>query len=113
LRGGNGNWVVFRPEVGEVGERSELPFAFERILGPPSDLFSVTLPRPMGIVFEMDTAGLVRVVELVKDSQAAQGAAIARLGSGPAGGNVLVGDVLRAVTSTTMSARKPQENPRA
>jgi len=51
----------------------------------------------------MDDAGLVRVVELVRSSRAAQQSAVARLGADPdSGAYPRVGDVLRAVTATTM-----------
>eukprot|EP00191_Tetraselmis_sp_GSL018_P009646 CAMPEP_0177607316 /NCGR_PEP_ID=MMETSP0419_2-20121207/17849_1 /TAXON_ID=582737 /ORGANISM="Tetraselmis sp., Strain GSL018" /LENGTH=319 /DNA_ID=CAMNT_0019101883 /DNA_START=57 /DNA_END=1017 /DNA_ORIENTATION=- len=96
-------WVKFSPHVGLVGKRKALPYAFKRLLEPPSTLIIVRARRPLGIVFEMDDAGLVRVVELVRSSRAAQQSAVARLGADPdSGAYPRVGDVLRAVTATTM-----------
>lgn len=96
-------WFKFTPEVGAVGKRKPLPFAFQRVLAPPSTLVSVRMERPLGITFEMDDAGRTRVVELVRNSKAAQQSAVARLGAGPSSGSFAqVGDVLRGVTATTM-----------
>jgi hypothetical protein len=50
-------WFKFTPEVGAVGKRKPLPFAFQRVLAPPSTLVSVRMERPLGITFEMDDAG--------------------------------------------------------
>lgn len=49
--------MKFSPAVGPVGERKPMPYAFQRILPPPSRLVAVKLPRPLGITFEMDDQG--------------------------------------------------------
>lgn len=117
-----------------MGARKPKPYAFKRVLAPPSTLVSVRMPRPLGITFEMDEKGCVtarpvlnpcpplaprqrachdaahglplrytRVVELVRNSKAAQQSSIARLGAGPeSGAYTAVGDVLRGATATTM-----------
>mmetsp|Transcript_7227 Transcript_7227/g.18804 ORF Transcript_7227/g.18804 Transcript_7227/m.18804 type:complete len:315 (+) Transcript_7227:91-1035(+) len=96
-------WIKFTPEVGPVGARKPKPYAFKRVLAPPSTLVSVRMPRPLGITFEMDEKGYTRVVELVRNSKAAQQSSVARLGAGPeSGAYTAVGDVLRGATATTM-----------
>ncbi len=93
--------------VGKVGATAPRTFAFERLLPPPSRLVVCTLPRPLGVVFEEDARrGRAAVAELALGGSAAAAAKRAALGPGAAAAAVpAIGDVLRAVTSTTLVYR--------
>ena len=83
-------------DVGIVGSRKSRTFMLRKVLssssssssasttagsGPASDIFSVTMERPLGIVFERDTEGMVRVADFVEGSRAGRAAAVDRLQS--------------------------------
>ena len=95
-------------DVGVVGARRSRMFVLRKVLSSSSsasDIVSVTMERPLGIVFERDTEGMVRVADFVEGSRAGRAAAVDRLQSSY---NVNVtsakrGDVLRAFTTTTLS----------
>lgn len=99
-------------DVGVVDARRSRTFVLRRVLGtvnPASDIVSdiveVTMERPLGIVFEEDTEGRVRVADFVKGSRAGRAAAVERLqGLNALGAQAPKrGDVLRAFTTTTLS----------
>lgn len=81
-------------------------YVFDRVL-PPSDgasstILSVTQDRPLGIVFEPDADGLVRVADFVAGSQAAKANDVASLA--PFGAQCAKrGDVLRGFTGVQVS----------
>jgi hypothetical protein len=93
--------------VGKVGATAPRTFAFERLLPPPSRLVVCTLPRPLGVAFEEDARrGRAVVAELAPGGSAAAAARRAALGPGAAAAAApATGDVLRAVTSTTLVYR--------
>lgn len=86
----------------------ERMYVFDRVL-PPSDgdgasstILSVTQDRPLGIVFEPDADGLVRVADFVAGSQAAKANDVASLA--PFGAQCAKrGDVLRGFTGVQVS----------
>jgi hypothetical protein len=88
-------------QVGEVGKRKRQQFVVDRLLPDGGLMVQVTLERPLGIVFEPDTAGRVRVGALLDGFQAAQRAAVAQLNQTQAD-VVLPGDMLRAFTTTVL-----------
>ena len=90
-------------EVGLVGKRVKRTFFLPKTLSNgESDIVEVTMERPLGIVFEPDTEGRVRVADFVDGSRAGRAAAVASLS--PAGAQAASrGDVLRAFTASTVS----------
>jgi hypothetical protein len=101
-----------RVEVGPVGERKRTTFVLPLLCAPPSTLISVTLPRPLGVVFVPDAAGGVRVGSLVPGSVAGRAGAVARL-SPDGAATPRPGDVLRAVTATVFAFTPQCAPPRA
>lgn len=74
-------------------------YVFERVLSTSSEILSVTAERPLGIVFEEDADGRVRVSEFIPGSRAAKAAEVASLA--PFGAQCCrKGDILRAFTAT-------------
>lgn len=74
-------------------------YVFERVLPTSSEIVSVTAERPLGIVFEEDADGRVRVSEFIPGSRAAKAAEVASLA--PFGAQCCrKGDILRAFTAT-------------
>jgi hypothetical protein len=70
--------------------------------GAPSKIVSVTSTRPLGIIFEPDAQGRIRVADFVRGSDADKAASVARLS--PQGADCARrGDVLRAFTATQVS----------
>ena len=57
-------------DVGVVGGKRQRTFVLRKILPSASDIVSVTYERPLGIVFERDTEGMVRVADFVEGSRA-------------------------------------------
>ena len=94
------SYVTLRVPVGDVRNPRAQPFAFPHTLGERSQVFAVSLPRPLGISFE-DRRGRCEVVELTPGGAAEQAAKVARLQGGPEAEVVQVGDVLRGCTATT------------
>ena len=90
-------------EVGLVSKRVKRTFFLNKTLANgESDIVEVTMERPLGIVFEPDTEGRVRVADFVEGSRAGRAAAVASLS--PVGAQAARrGDVLRAFTSSTIS----------
>lgn len=99
--------------VGIVGKKRERVFALRKVLGTrggvagaESDVFAVTMDRPLGVVVERDVDGRVRVADFVEGSRAGRAAAVAQLqglneNSGARAARR--GDVVRAFTTTTLS----------
>jgi hypothetical protein len=99
--------------VGIVGKKRERVFALRKVLGSrggvagvESDVFVVTMDRPLGVVVERDVDGRVRVADFVEGSRAGRAAAVAQLqglneNSGARAARR--GDVIRAFTTTTLS----------
>jgi hypothetical protein len=69
-------WYRFKAEVGEVGKRKRTQFVVDRLLPEGGIMVEVTLPRPLGIVFEPDSQGRVRVAQLLDGFQAQQRASV-------------------------------------
>lgn len=106
-----------RVRVGKVGMCTEQTFFFKRILTPPSDIVVVTLPKPMGIVFEEKKSTekkkyRIVVNSLVSKSNAEKAARVSKLFNGNRRNflkedenfaifddAVFPGDVLRATTT--------------
>ena len=92
-----------RVDVGPVAARQPRTFVFENKLRQPSTLVTVTLPRPLGVVFEEDTRRKRAVVAgTVDGSRAARAAKLAKLDRAQRAQAALAGDVLRACTCTTL-----------
>eukprot|EP00873_Tetraselmis_striata_P001020 jgi/Tetstr1/421284/TSEL_001157.t1 len=92
-----------RIDVGPVGSREPRTFVFEKLLPHPSKLIKVTLPRPLGIVFEEDERRQRVVVgSFVEGGLAEQEYKRAKLDRSREEGTALLGDVLRAITCTTL-----------
>ena len=99
--------------VGIVGRKRERVFALRKTLGSvggvagvASEVFAVTMDRPLGVVVERDTDGRVRVADFVEGSRAGRAAAVAQLQglNENAGARAPKrGDVVRAFTTTTLS----------
>ncbi|KAK9847847.1 hypothetical protein WJX84_009427 [Apatococcus fuscideae] len=88
-----------RVDVGPISRRSPRTFVFDRLLSQPSQILSVTLPRPVGIVFEEDKRkGRAKICGFVPGSNADKQAKVAKLSQQQC---PRVGDVLRACTCTT------------
>ena len=67
-------------EVGLVSKRVKRTFFLNKTLANgESDIVEVTMERPLGIVFEPDTEGRVRVADFVEGSRAGRAAAVASL----------------------------------
>jgi len=99
----------FKVDVGVVGSRRTRTFALRKRLSSKSgsgssSLVLATLERPLGITFEPDTEGRVRVSGLVPGSVAQRTDAVARLGPGlEKSPSPRRGDVLRACTASVVS----------
>jgi hypothetical protein len=99
-----------RVKVGPAQQRQPRTFLFDRLSQRPSELISLTLPRPLGIVFEEDKRNRRAVVAgIVPRSGAGQRAALARFDKRRRAEAALPGDVLRAVTCTNILW--PAKNP--
>jgi len=99
-------------DVGIVGKKRQRKFALRKrlgirngVVGKESDIITVTMERPLGIVVERDTEGYVRVADFVEGSRAGRAAAVQKLqGLNQAGAQApKKGDVVRAFTTTTLS----------
>lgn len=92
--------------VGPVKKRVPRTYVFDKILPQPSMLVVVTLPRPLGIVFEEDLSSrnqpCIRVAELLERGNAEQLFKTAKLDVSLAQYAAMPGDVLRAVTCTNI-----------
>ncbi|EFJ42115.1 hypothetical protein VOLCADRAFT_119533 [Volvox carteri f. nagariensis] len=90
-----------RLAVGPVGSRQLRTYVFARVLPVPSDILTVTLPRPLGVVLEYEERfRRATVVDLIEGTYADQRRKKAALNSDLVKDAVLPGDVLRAVTAT-------------
>ncbi|DBA87741.1 TPA: hypothetical protein ACH3X1_004742 [Trebouxia sp. C0004] len=90
-----------RIDVGPASETSPRTFIFDRRI-VDSDILKVTLPRPMGLVFEEDKAkGQVVVADFVEGSEAEKRNKVAKLNQSWRS-VAQVGDVLRACTCTNL-----------
>eukprot|EP00882_Tetradesmus_deserticola_P008531 GHRQ01008996.1.p1 GENE.GHRQ01008996.1~~GHRQ01008996.1.p1 ORF type:complete len:294 (+),score=64.92 GHRQ01008996.1:166-1047(+) len=90
-----------RIDVGPIAAREARTFVFNHLLPQPSKLVTVTLPRPMGVVFQYDklTKQAV-VVDVVEGSAAEQRRKVASLNRSLDKESVLDGDLQRGVTCT-------------
>jgi hypothetical protein len=91
-------------EVGPTTEKkSQRRFLFKKVLATESTIIAYEAVRPLGIVFEVDTFGFLRVVEFNPSSIAARKDAVQRLqpattmSQSPA-----IGDVLRGFTAVSI-----------
>ncbi|CAM6039271.1 unnamed protein product [Sphagnum compactum] len=122
--------VRVKIQVGQVGNCSECVYFFHKIFGASSSIVVVTLPKPLGIVFEesqwRDGNGKCRVVVagLVPGGNADRASRVAKLFHGGSKfmhnqnqtvfyGDVRPGDILRATTTVGvivdfLSIRRPQ-----
>ncbi|GIL78527.1 hypothetical protein Vretimale_6122 [Volvox reticuliferus] len=90
-----------RIAVGPVGARQLRTYVFARSLPVPSDILTVTLPRPLGVVLEYDERfRRATVVDLIEGTNADQRRKKAALNSDLVKDAVLPGDILRAATAT-------------
>lgn len=90
-----------RIEVGPVDRKEKETYVFDRVLQKDSELLAVTLPRPMGVVFQEDArANRVVVADILEGSPAHQRAQVAKMDTRRRQEAVLCGDVLRACTCT-------------
>jgi len=95
-----------RIDVGPLQEMEPRTFVFEKILPSPSQLVQVSLPRPLGIVFEEDASNSRAVVaEFLQGSLAEREMKKAKLNKSLELSTAMQGDVLRAVTCTTLMYR--------
>ena len=92
--------VLVRLNVGPVNATIPQNFLFEKSR-PTSKLITVTLPRPLGIIFE-DRNGSVQIVDIVEGSGADQLWKRAKLDSSLKDSSPMVGDVLRGLTTTVV-----------
>ncbi|KAH8939515.1 hypothetical protein BDL97_15G040600 [Sphagnum fallax] len=122
--------VRVKIQVGQVGNCSESVYFFHKIFGASSSIVVVTLPKPLGIVFEesqwRDGNGKCRVVVagLVPGGNADRASRVAKLFHGGSklmrnqnqpvfDGDVRPGDILRATTTVGvivdfLGIRRPQ-----
>ena len=94
-----------RIPVGPIGATQPRSFIFDRILPQPSVMIVVTLPRPLGIIFEEDVrhGGRAVVVDIVPGGSADRLTKKASLSPTVlAKTSPKVGDVLRACTCTNV-----------
>ncbi|KAL0024275.1 hypothetical protein WJX79_002109 [Trebouxia sp. C0005] len=90
-----------RIDIGPASKTSPRTFIFDRRI-VDSDILKVTLPRPMGLVFEEDKAkGQVVVADFVEGSEAEKRNKVAKLNQSWRS-VAQVGDVLRACTCTNL-----------
>ncbi|CAK9205981.1 unnamed protein product [Sphagnum troendelagicum] len=122
--------VRVKIQVGQVGNCSESVYFFHKIFGASSSIVVVTLPKPLGIVFEesqwRDGNGKCRVVVagLIPGGNADRASRVAKLFHGGSklmrnqnqpvfDGDVRPGDILRATTTVGvivdfLGIRRPQ-----
>lgn len=92
--------VLVRLNVGSVNQTVPQNFLFEKSW-PTSKIITVTLPRPLGIVFE-EIDESIQVVELVENSGAEQLWKRAKLDSSLRDSAPMIGDILRGLTTTVV-----------
>ena len=92
--------VLVRLNVGPVNSKVPQNYVFEKS-SPSSKLITVTLPRPLGIIFE-DIKGSVQIVDLVENSGADQLSKRAKLDYSLRDSAPMIGDVLRGLTTTVV-----------
>lgn len=96
-----------RINVGPVGRTLPKSYLFDKILREPSQLVTVTLPKPLGIIFEEDPRlKRVFVAEFVPDSEAESQSKRAALDPSISNKVPAVGDVLRALTTTVVTYKE-------
>ncbi|KAK9794343.1 hypothetical protein WJX73_005761 [Symbiochloris irregularis] len=92
-----------RIAVGPKNKAELRTFVFERLLAQPSQIVSVSLPRPTGIILEEDKRRQrVVVAGFVEGSAAEQQSKVGKLQSSIGKGSAQPGDVLRALTCITL-----------
>uniref|UniRef100_A0A6U2ZRB3 Uncharacterized protein n=1 Tax=Lotharella globosa TaxID=91324 RepID=A0A6U2ZRB3_9EUKA len=103
---GQADWKRVSVETGIVGSLEREEFMIAPLL-KDSNIITLTLPRPAGLTFSPDTTGLIRLVEINKQTKAGQRVALSRLGVGTVSGENMapkIGDILRAHSTTTIDA---------
>lgn len=96
-----------RINVGPVGRVLPKSYLFEKTLKEPSELVTVTLPKPLGIIFEEDPRlKRVFVAEFVPGSEAEAQSRRAALDTSISNKVPAVGDVLRALTTTVVTYKE-------
>lgn len=92
-----------RLDVGPLNNRQPRTFVFNHVLGRSSEILAVTLPRPLGVVFEKQEAtGRIVVVGFVPGGNAERARKVASLDRRMLRDCLVEGDVLRAVTTTNI-----------
>jgi len=91
-------------EVGPTAEKkSQRKFLFKKILATESSIIAYEALRPLGIVFEVDTFGFLRVVDFNPTSKAYQRDAVQRLQPATSmSQSPAIGDVLRGFTAVSI-----------
>jgi len=91
-------------EVGPTTEKkSQRRFLFKKVLATESTIIAYEAVRPLGIVFEVDTFGFLRVVEFNPSSIAARKDAVQRLQPATSmSQSPAIGDVLRGFTAVSI-----------
>ena len=91
-------------EVGPTDEeKSQRKFLFRKVLSTESTIIAYEAQRPLGIVFEVDTSGFLRVVDFNPTSEAYQRDAIQRLQPATSmSQSPAIGDVLRGFTAVSI-----------
>lgn len=96
-----------RINVGPVGRTLPKSYLFDKTLKEPSQLVTVTLPKPLGIIFEEDPRlKRVFVAEFIPDSEAESQSKRAALDPSISNKVPAVGDVLRALTTTVVTYKE-------
>lgn len=91
-------------EVGPTAEKkSQRKFLFKKVLATESSIIAYEALRPLGIVFEVDTFGFLRVVDFNPTSKAYQRDAVQRLQPATSmSQSPAIGDVLRGFTAVSI-----------
>lgn len=91
-------------EVGPTAEKkSQRKFLFKKVLATESTIIAYEALRPLGIVFEVDTFGFLRVVDFNPTSKAYQRDAVQRLQPATSmSQSPAIGDVLRGFTAVSI-----------
>ncbi|CAL6446581.1 unnamed protein product [Bathycoccus prasinos] len=92
-------------QEGQSGERVtiERKFLFKKVLATESSIIAYEALRPLGIVFEVDTFGFLRVVDFNPTSKAYQRDAVQRLQPATSmSQSPAIGDVLRGFTAVSI-----------
>ena len=90
-------------EQGEQNQRRKRTFMFRKVLNTESSLIVYESQRPLGIIFEVDTFGFLRVVDFNPTSKAYQNDKVQRLQpQKEVSQSPVIGDVLRGFTTVSI-----------